>query len=144
MSWIWNNVADAFSQLLFIKNITYRCILESLFLFQLKTTKKNVPWDGEHLFQSLMSQYFSGHGGILIYEFIARKGKKNPTYIFFVWKCAEELRSYFHSFKHSENLCWHHVPDSQAPYFYPPWGLSPGARCCWSLWCIPLRLRLLS
>lgn len=81
MSWIWNNVADAFSQLLFIKNITYRCILESLFLFQLKTTKKNVPWDGEHLFQSLMCQYFSGHGGILIYEFIARKGKKNqPIY----------------------------------------------------------------
>lgn len=39
MSWIRKNVADAFSQLLFIKNITYRCILESLFFFQLKQKK---------------------------------------------------------------------------------------------------------
>lgn len=74
MSWIRKNVADAFSQLLFIKNITYRCILESLFFFQLKQ-KKNVPWDGEHLFQSLTCQYFSGHRGTLIYEFVARKEK---------------------------------------------------------------------
>lgn len=52
MSWIWNNVADAFSQLLFIKNITYRCILESLFLFQLKTKKKMFYGTGNTSFKA--------------------------------------------------------------------------------------------
>ena len=34
--------------------------------------------------------------------------------------------------------------DSQTACFHPSWVHSPGARCCWSLWHIALRLRLFS
>lgn len=90
--------------------------------FSFNQKQKNIPWDGEHLFQSLMCQYFSAHGGILLYKFLARKKpKQNQTSIFFIWPCAERFRNCFHSFKHSEILCWHHVSDTQATYFYSSW-----------------------
>lgn len=66
------------------------------FIFFYNYKQKNVPWYGEHLFQSLTCQHFSGQWGILIYKFIARK--ENITYSLSE-NVKKKIRSYFHSFK---------------------------------------------
>lgn len=82
MSWIQINVADAFFQLLFIRENYYIQMYFGEFIF-LSIKKKKASWNGEHLFQSLTCQYFSSHEGIFTYKFFVKK-EKTPTYVFFV------------------------------------------------------------